>query len=183
MSTRSAIGYPAGDGWRGRYVHYDGYPEVRGPDLWRIVKRDGVERAIEVLCHEHYGWSSIDSEEVTPDEAGVTLDSKPADRVRVSGYGVAYDDTTADDWITECDLFIEWAYILSEQGMAIEVSRPTGERLPANPPSSYREPVYKGVQVAFVRWDEPEPDWAIVQEAGQRLGDENISKQQVAADG
>lgn len=30
MSTRSAIARPAGDGWEGRYHHFDGYPSGVG---------------------------------------------------------------------------------------------------------------------------------------------------------
>ena len=36
MGTRSAIAEPHGESWRGKYVHWDGYPTARGPELFRL---------------------------------------------------------------------------------------------------------------------------------------------------
>ena len=60
MATRCIIAEPHGDGWRGRYSHWDGYPSAKLPELFALVKRDGVETVRKVLLHDNYSWSSID---------------------------------------------------------------------------------------------------------------------------
>lgn len=63
MSTRAVIAKPDGDGFRGRYHHFDGYPsglgvalvgtlaEQFGGDLEAMVTR--------LIDEEHVGWSNI----------------------------------------------------------------------------------------------------------------------------
>lgn len=60
MGTRSLILKPHGDGFLGRYCHWDGYPDGVGQTLINIVRRDGVEKARKVLIDDHHYWSSID---------------------------------------------------------------------------------------------------------------------------
>ena len=59
MGTRSLVLKPHGDGFEGRYVHYDGYPTGVGIALLRIVKRDGLEKARKTIIDDHYYWSCI----------------------------------------------------------------------------------------------------------------------------
>lgn len=63
MSTRSAIARPAGDGWEGRYHHWDGYPTGLGSELWSLFHgrfEGDVEAMRRVLIDEHpAGWSTI----------------------------------------------------------------------------------------------------------------------------
>lgn len=66
MATRSMIARPEGDGWRGRYVHFDGYPEGVGRELWAIAHGQFKGREAELvtlLLDAHpAGWSSISSD-------------------------------------------------------------------------------------------------------------------------
>ena len=114
MSTRSVVAVQAGDGWRGRYVHSDGYPSGVGVTLLKLVERDGLEQVIKTLTQDHYGWSHLSSTQ--PDITGI----KPPTELdfgacgspefvahqfspkgsngdgrfaNVPGYGVAYTDT------------------------------------------------------------------------------------------
>ena len=59
MSTRSIIAIPEGDGWKGRYVHYDGYPAGVGQTVWHIVKTAGLAEAARILTSKPIGWSII----------------------------------------------------------------------------------------------------------------------------
>ena len=130
MGTRSVVAIPDGTSWRGRYVHWDGYPEGRIPVLRALVARDGLEVVIKtIITGPHYGWSHLDPEmppkfDKVPSSEHVAFWEKhgrlPATdpgngdgRFRcVDGYGVAYTDTkvstfgagyqqtTEDDWYT-----------------------------------------------------------------------------------
>jgi len=111
MATRSLIGtYHAEDGWRCRYVHWDGYPDGVGAELCRIINRDGVNKAMQVLTVENpYGWSSIaaDTEKPRP-EAGDRFATVP-------GYGHAYQSGDgSDDYVLRGDnTGAEWAYLVA----------------------------------------------------------------------
>ncbi len=59
MGTRSIIAVPEGDGWVGRYCHWDGYPEGVGLSLVENVERLGLERVRGVIMGEPVGWSVV----------------------------------------------------------------------------------------------------------------------------
>lgn len=69
MSTRSAFGTLENGHFRGRYIHSDGYPSYNGVMITRLLQRDGVERTLQVLTQDHYGWSSL-----IPDLPELTLE-------------------------------------------------------------------------------------------------------------
>ena len=143
MGTRSVVAFQEGDGWRGRYVHFDGYPSARVPDLLTIVARDGVEAAIKTITETWAGWSSLDAYQ--PDITGVTPDANAAwdspemqasrfapgggyDDGRfanVPGYGIAYvaesGQIDPDHWIdhTDTDIWLEWAYVLNDRRLSV----------------------------------------------------------------
>lgn len=118
MGTRSVVAVPTGDyTWKGRYVHWDGYPGGVGQDLVEIIARDGVEKAIKTLTEEHYGWSQLDSDITADHEDGLG----PERSDTVPGYGVAYKNDTEqpDEWITDTDLgksWCEYVYVLMPDG-------------------------------------------------------------------
>ena len=111
MGTRSIIAVPTDDSWKGRYVHWDGYPANMGKELTAIIQRDGYETAVKVLTQDHKSWSSINSNPTDPE--GNTI---------VPGYGIAHADIPADDdpWILPGDEdWTEWVYLLLPFGIAI----------------------------------------------------------------
>jgi hypothetical protein len=63
MGTRSIIARAKGDGWEGRYHHWDGYPSGLGAGLYDHYHRSfgrNLKRMLEVLIDEHpSGWSTI----------------------------------------------------------------------------------------------------------------------------
>lgn len=59
MGTRSVVAEPQGDGWHGRYVHWDGYPSGVGRTVFALAESMGPETAREFLLREHTGWSSL----------------------------------------------------------------------------------------------------------------------------
>lgn len=116
MGTRSVVAVPHEDSWRGRYVHWDGYPDHMVPVFQRLVRRDGLAIVQWTLTEDFYGWSCIDAEG----------DRDPGEPrfVAVSGYGTAYttveDQAHPDRWIlpTSSD-GVEFCYILREEGVEI----------------------------------------------------------------
>lgn len=117
MATRCIIAEPYGDGWRGRYSHWDGYPNAKLPELFALVNRDGVETVRKVLLHDNYSWSSID-----PD---CVLDGKERSTNWnvVAGYGEAHNDLEEpSDFFTQSDTDFAWAeflYILGDASVLV----------------------------------------------------------------
>lgn len=114
MSTRSIIATSDADGvFRGRYVHWDGYPTGVGEAARTIVQRDGLAAAVKTLVVDHTVWSSID---------GVGREARD---ISVEGYGDALDDIAdADAWITGTDVDAwdtEYAYVLRPEGIDVHV--------------------------------------------------------------
>ena len=126
MSTRSCVAIPQGDGWKGRYVHSDGYPEHMVPTLLDLIARKGVDRVRDVLINWNPGWSFIGSYEGITNYLG-------EDRAHfVSDYGLAYSkkEQPMDSWITSEDndaLFIEFVYILGPKSLIVLESYDTGD--------------------------------------------------------
>jgi hypothetical protein len=128
MSTRSCVAIPQGDGWKGRYVHSDGYPEHMVPALLDLISRKGVDRVQDVLINWNPGWSFIGSYEGITNYLG-------EDRAHfVSDYGLAYTKHEANmtDWITSEDndaLFIEFVYILGPKSLIVLEHYATDEKV------------------------------------------------------
>lgn len=120
MGTRSVVAVQQGDDFKGRYIHWDGYPSAVGESLLAIVQRDGVERARQVLTEENYGWSNL-----APAGAQLGAGYDDGRFALVEGYGVAY--TTKDGQSSESDWILgsgddsgtEWAYILSDDELVV----------------------------------------------------------------
>lgn len=118
MATRCIIAEPYGDGWRGRYSHWDGAPHTKLPQLFTLVKRDGIETVRKVLLHDNYSWSSIDPDAVAkPDGDYWTV---------VAGYGEVHDDLDEKlalaDFFTQADTQFAWAeylYILGDASVLV----------------------------------------------------------------
>lgn len=115
MGTRSVVAIPTAEGWRGRYIHWDGYPQGVGESLLLIVKRDGLDLAVKVLTEHHFGWSSVDDDAKDAHE--------DASRFRfVPGYGTAYSAAEQKDrWVTfDGDNWgTEYAYVLTSEAIIV----------------------------------------------------------------
>lgn len=122
MGTRSVVATGTVEDWKGRYVHWDGYPTGVGQALRSILIRDGFEVATQTILRDHYGWSSLDA------QYGEELPEFLSDGrfVRVEGYGTAYTteqgQSSEDDWHTSKNsdpLWIEWAYIVQPEKIIV----------------------------------------------------------------
>jgi len=175
MSTRSAVGAlrvsSTDNVFRGRYVHYDGYPIGLGPVLQQLVNRDGLAKVLKTICEDHYGWSSLDPS-VTPD----TVTGRGDGFEVVPGYGTAYTTANAlsgggareGHWIEQGDLFIEWLYALGERG--IDVIKPVIAGRDAD-----GDIVYRDEMVAWVAYDAPPEMWSVVEQKGGELLEQSRS--------
>lgn len=110
MATRCIVAEPYGDGWRGRYSHWDGYPSVKLPQLSKLVLRDGVETVRKTLLHDNLSWSVID-----PD-----YETRETEWKVVEGYGEAHSDIKSVKWFTQNDHEFAWAeyvYVLGDRAI------------------------------------------------------------------
>lgn len=115
MATRGIVAHTTANGWRGRYAHWDNYPQRMVETLGKIVERDGYSHATHTLLYQHASWSVIDHEVTVAGETeklGVT-----PDRV-LDGYGVFHDDVSLDDpeqWFLNGDGdygWAQWLYVM-----------------------------------------------------------------------
>lgn len=128
MSTRSCVAIPQGDGWKGRYVHSDGYPGHMVSTLLDLIERKGVDRVVDVLINWNGGWSFVGTYEGMTNYLG-------EDRAHfVSDYGLAYSkkEQPLTEWITSEDpnaLWIEYVYIIGPKSLTVLESYPTDEKI------------------------------------------------------
>jgi hypothetical protein len=124
MSTRSVIAFVAGDTWKGRYCHGNGYPSYQLVELQKLVNRDGIDTVLKRTTEDRYGWSSISADT----EADVTLPGGHSDGRFVSepGYGTAYtthqNQSAEDEWVTSdpaSDWGTEWCYVLTRKDILV----------------------------------------------------------------
>ena len=145
MSTHALVFVPdSTHGMRGRYVHFDGYPDGLGATLLRLVARDGFDKVRDVLIDSQAGWVSVTGarHQLEFDEKGTanTIDfhgdngdvvtSSKGEGLFVVGYG---EPTNLGDLITTSSLdeapFWEWAYLLASWGMLFTRYCSTAEEL------------------------------------------------------
>lgn len=154
MSTRGAIARPHGDGWQGRYHHFDSYPSGLGKDLHDLYHghfRGNLVEMQKVLIDEHpAGWSTLAGDwECEPgyDTAGPRCychGSRSEDPMNVLECRCPSDPS-------ECDpLFIEWAYVLGEKGIGVYTSHGTSGE-------------YHHRFVTHVPWNDLDVNWADVE--------------------
>lgn len=123
-------------------VEGDAQPSGLGRTLWSLLRRDGYEEVLAVL-RRGGRWIRLSTE--TTDGQGAE-----GDAIVVPGYGICHpQDDTANLARTE-DAMEEdqvWWYVVERHGMVIEVRQDHQRR-----------------EVAFVRWDDPEPTWSALEE-------------------
>lgn len=127
MATRGIIAVQRADGWRGRYAHWDNYPERVVPVIGRLVERDGVTQVVTTLINNNQSWSIIDDKKMKNDPE---LYEGENDSV-VEGYGVIHTDLEPNDpnaWFTEDDTELAWAeYVYVIRDFGVEVLKVTRE--------------------------------------------------------
>lgn len=172
MGTRGVIARVTGDGFEGRYHHWDSYPTQLGRSLYTFAQQIGVKRLLEILVDEHVvGWSTINGHDITKTpgylELGKRHDGEPE---RFTDAHTAWERTqgpqcychgdrheTEPLLITDvsADAGAEWAYAINEDTLGMVVYK----RVYTSSESKWR-------LVGVVHLDAPEPDWAAL-EAGE----------------
>lgn len=121
MATRSVVAIPAGDGWIGRYVHWDGSPGSRVPLLLELVARDGIDKVRQTIVSDHYGWSHLH-----PEQGPEIAESWYQDGrfIAVPGYGLAYtrEQAGGDEMMTDTTsdpVWIEYVYVLGPHSITV----------------------------------------------------------------
>ena len=120
MATRGIIAVQRAGGFRGRYVHWDNYPNRMVDVLGNIAKRDGLTKMVTTLINDNASWSVIDDQQGTEDK-GIGYSQKNM----IEGYGVVHDDIDKNDptsWFTENDTEFAWAeyiYVIRDTGLEV----------------------------------------------------------------
>jgi hypothetical protein len=185
MSTRSAIGWKTETGWDGVYVHFDGYPTGRGPELWKVLMekfvlnkgRLGVlnkgdtalQSFVDIYIKGHRGgWSSFPKE----------CYCHSADFVMRDG------QKNNEPYMTEKrsdPLFIEWVYVIDVANKKLIIythGRAKGEHWEGEKDRRWKQPNYKHYFVCEVdiNPDAPEPNWEFIEATGQKISNEMHDK-------
>lgn len=132
MSTRSVIGVYNKDGatWKGRYVHFDGYPTGVGKWIYEEIRRhfaDKIPDFFDKIMAETVGWSCLCGSDFTKlpswnDNIGGSWDEDfPPQSYRARGEDQGGPDGTFITSDSEDDIGTEWAYIWTENTSLIDV--------------------------------------------------------------
>jgi hypothetical protein len=147
MGTRAVIAEPFGDGWRGRYHHWDGYPSGLGRTLWQLQRDatlgDAAAMRRYLITDERVGWSTINGADWSlPKGWRDGYGDEPHGPQSYSARG-----ETEEQWIDSQgdDGGTEWAYVIGNATLMI------WERI--------YEPRQYWAPVAVLAWSDPEPDW------------------------
>ena len=149
MSTRSVVARVEGDGFVGRYCHWDGYPTHRGKQLFQAYRELGNADALvkyAVRKGESGYWSSFCPPSENPVEADrSTPEGEDAFQKSLSTINWAHEEdnfdlisSQGDDWGTE------WAYVIDDKGLTVF------------------ENLGKWAYIGTYKWD-AEPDWESVE--------------------
>ena len=163
MSTRAAIGRVAGDTFEGRYQHSDGYPTWLGKHFaQRAREADDLRAFLAYVVDEHRaGWSYF-GQQPGEDRCYCHPESWAPGRESEPNRG---------EPITDCDLFIEWAYAINAdtRAMGAWVAVPDSSRDQqqiGHGGRPYTEPGYRGQLIAIVPIDDEATDWAAIERKG-----------------
>jgi hypothetical protein len=125
MGTRAVIAKPDGDGWKGRYHHWDGYPSGLGATLIAAKDKhfggDLAKMTKHLIDDEKVGWSTIN---VVNPAGPPSWDELASRNVNPQSY-TARGETHPDEdgmWIHSTDKEVsgaEWAYVLFEDGIDV----------------------------------------------------------------
>lgn len=173
MGTRSVIAEPFGDGFRGRYHHWDGYPSGLGHQLWDLYHGhfagDVEAMTTYLIAEEPVGWSTINGADFDQPKGWVesgTSDT-PHGPQSYSCRGETSDEpdgyyihSDGDDGGTE------WAYVLGARSLFIFERRfglphddqGHGVGMFGLGASNTEEGGY-WAPVAELPWEKDEPDW------------------------
>ncbi len=172
MSTRSAIARVNGDGFKGVYHHWDGYPTGLGATLYQEAQKRPLGALLTLLIDEHpAGWSTINGADL----------SKPAGYLDVMAKAQAADvpdgekppecychggrSEEAAPVTHETDSGMEWAYVFSEEAATMAVC----ERV--EPDGGHRVGMFGTIGEGSANWavrdivqlDGPEPNWEAIE--------------------
>lgn len=137
MSTNGMIARPKdGEGFEGRYHHWDSYPEGLGASLFKLANgyfKNDLHRMMQVLVDEHSAWSTIVGDS-TGDVADFSLEPgflpTGSDNKRAQCYCHG-DRHEENELITNEDyrkwVGIEWIYIVDPDLRSITVLYPEYE--------------------------------------------------------
>lgn len=183
MGTRGVIAEAHGTGWRGRYHHWDSYPEGLGKTLYELYhghfKKD-LDAMIRVMVHDHpAGWSTINNADWSMPIGYVEIKSdggfdpneynKPkgpqcychgSRNEEASGFLLPHEDAGA-----------EWGYVLDPKDKTMTVLRhiwgDSGGGYTGIGGMSAKVPL-KWRVVKVINLDKPAPNWKKIQEAPAR---------------
>jgi hypothetical protein len=160
MGTRGVIARPVGEGFEGRYHHWDSYPEGLGQTLFRV--RNGhfagdSEAMLKFLLDDHTGWSTINGANFDSapgfSESGFVTDG-PACYCHGGRHEEGWLVTAANASGAGC----EYAYVIDGAQLLVlssyheDGSKAIGMFGMGDPDASWR-------LIGLVDLDGPEPDW------------------------
>lgn len=184
MGTRGVIARAKGDGWEGRYHHWDSYPRGLGKTLWDLYHgffNQDKEAMTKFLIDEHpAGWSTINRADFNM-SAGYSEDFDPRQAHGPICYchGERTEEPTLETDQTADPLFIEWVYVFgTNHHMAVFASKSVpalkqgqhGHKVEASD-ARYQdgrikhtpEHYYVHAPVTLIDLDGPEPDWNAIE--------------------
>jgi hypothetical protein len=131
MGTRAVIAAPEGDGWKGVYHHWDGYPSGLGVTLHEgfsqflgmsrceatpeQLREAAVAMRQKLILDQPGGWSTINDCDLTKPGHSIRSEDKGGDAPKCYDPG---DDAAPPITNTSDDYGAEYAYVIHDDGLA-----------------------------------------------------------------
>ncbi|CCF85388.1 hypothetical protein [Nitrolancea hollandica] len=176
MGTRGAIARAQGDGWSGRYHHWDSYPTGLGRSLWNHLHGHfggDVEKMTAFFIDQHpAGWSTVVEADLNIEPGFIEYPRRHSDHPgQAECYCHGDRSEEAQDLTSENGdpCFIEWVYVISPThltvlaGVAAATDDPTARR------GEYGTVPYRHALVGVYPLDGEAPNWEEVEQRGERL--------------
>lgn len=173
MSTRGCIARATGDGFQGRYHHWDSYPNGLGRSLWYLYRtyfKYDLNRMLKTLIDEHpAGWSTIVDKDfrLPPGWVNVTgteADDSPVRRARPQCFchGERHENAQLVTMKNASGAGIEWVYAFNQKNqmlvLASFVREKTGTKMIGIAGMGAPDAVWK-IMATIALDNEDEPDW------------------------
>jgi len=169
MSTRGVIARKDGNGFTGRYHHWDSYPSGLGATLMSLYQRH-FNRDLEIMLKELIdnhpaGWSTINKCDFSLAPGFVDLSEKidqsgdAKDRPQCYCHGKRTEDALVVTEKNAADIGCEWVYAFNDKNQMVVLSSYNEDGAKMIGMFGMGNPNAKWRVKAIIDLDGPEPNW------------------------
>ena len=166
MSTRAVIARKAGDGFKGVYHHWDGYPTALGATLFNLAQVTPLDELLETLIDKHpAGWSTINDKDFSKAPRYVSIGALvQGNQPQCYCHGDRQEEANTLTESNASEVGCEYAYVFDLEKRVLYVlgSFSGSKKMIGMFGMGDENAIWKCMSV--VKLDEPEPNWKEIEE-------------------